>query len=861
MKFNKFISLLGVLAVLCLLTSAAKAPSKKRSGKKHKTEQAEPQKKETAYEKLFKEKKVKTARGFMTLHLTDQGKLIVELPKSLLGRDMLIGSGVEQTSDGGDGAVGYMASKPIHVNFTATDSLVLINKVSARHLPVNEPQMQPALDNSNTGAVIAAFPIECLSPDSISVVFDATEFFNDRHEQIDPIDPLGANSANGLLGKQLNYRSECSMLYDVAGYKNNVSVSCIETFDTKITVLGMVSTEEIPLTIWAKRFIMLLPENTMRPRIADSRIGVRTSSFLSYAPSQEGARKIYYANRWNLAPGRKLTLYLDPQFPLKIAEAVTKGIREWNEAFAGIGRGDLIEVLPYPTDDPGFDPNDLQYSCIKFEMSANEKVRSQTWIDPRSGEILSATIYVPFNILQPIHQQMILQIGNADPDICDIRNDLPILYDGLSAAVTRQLGFCLGLDENLAASSSIPVDSLRSPAFTKHYGLSGSIMDIVPYNFLARPGDRERGVELVHKHVGEYDKYAIKWLYDSIPGTKTPEEEVPALDRLITESSSNPYCLYVRRQPYIGKDPRVLPNDLGNDALASTRIRFDNLRQVIARMDQWLPAQDPDHTYRAQLNAPLISETFFTCVDLARYIGGIYLNEKKAGDEQPSFVSVPRKTQRDMLKFLLETSDDLSWIDNKQLNRDNISVHSIGGYVNAMLMPELIGKLNDMQLSAEKSDNPYTQKDAYDDIYEHVVRDVKAGRKSSKDNLMFQYSLLAYTLKNSNVANSGAKKLVENPTALPLLPIATTSPEAAETGISQFPASDRQLPEVFDRTGFTPQRSVGFDIPGNNDYQMYAFLLKVRKMYANALQKTADTEMQAHYRYILMAIDRALKID
>lgn len=846
MKFNKLISLLGILAVLCLLTSAAKAPSKKRSGKKHKTEQTEPKKKETAYEKLFKEKKVKTAGGFMTLHLTDQGKLIVELPKNLLGRDMLLGSGVEQTSDGGDGAVGYMASKPMHINFTATDSLVLINKVSARHLPVNESQMQPALDNSNTGAVIAAFPIECLSPDSTSVVFDATEFFNERYEQIDPIDPMGANSANGLLGKQLNYRSECSMLYDVAGYKNNVSVSCIQTFDTKITVLGMVSTEEVPLTVWAKRFIMLLPEKTMQPRIADSRIGVRVSSYLSYDPSQRGARKIYYANRWNLTSDRQLTFYLDPQFPPKIAEAITKGVKEWNEAFAGIGHRDLIEVRPYPVDDPGFDANDLQYSCIKFEMSANESVRSQIWADPRSGEILSATIYVPFNILQPIHQQMILQIGNAAPDICNTRNDLPILYDALSAAVTRQLGFCLGLDKNLAASSCIPVDSLRSPAFTKRYGLSGSIMDDVPYNFLARPGDPERGVELVHKRTGEYDKYAIKWLYDSIPGAKTPEEEVPALDRMIAESASNPYCLYVRQQPYIGKDPRVLPNDLGNDALTSTRIRFDNLRQVIARMDRWLPAQDPDYTYRTQLNAPLISETFFTCVDLARYIGGIYLNEKKADDEQSSFVPVPRKTQRDVLKFLLEMSDDLSWMDNKRLNRDNISIHSIGGYVNAMLMPELIGKLNDMQLSAEKSDDPYTQADAYETIYEHVVRDVKAGRKSSKDNLMFQYSLLAYTLKSSDVAGSGSKRLVGNSVAVPL---------------PAFAASGRTDPAAFDRTGFAPQRSVGFDIPGNNDYQMYALLLKVRKMYAGALQKTADAEMQAHYRYILMAIDRALKID
>lgn len=867
MKFNKFIALLGILAVVCTLTATAKSPSKRRSGKKEKTEQAEPAKKQTAYEKLFKEKQVRTAKGFMTLHLTDQGKLIAELPKTLLGRDMLIGSVVEQTSDGGDGAVGYVSSRPIHVRFTATDSLVLINKVSVRHLPADEDQMQAALDKSNTEAVLAAFPIECLSPDSTALVFDATSFFNARHEQIDPIDPYGANSANGLLGKQLNYRSECSMLYDVAGYADNVSVSCIQTFDTKITVLGMVSTEEIPLTVWSKRSILLLPEKTMRPRIADPRIGVRVSSYVSYNPSRQGSERIYYANRWNLAHDRRLRFYLDPQFPPKTAEAITRGVRAWNEAFAVIGREDVIEVVPYPTDDPGFDPNDLQYSCIKFEMSANESVRGQTWTDPRSGEILSATIYVPYNILQSIHQRMIMQIGNAAPEVCDTRNDLAILYDGLSAAVARQTGRCLGLDENLAGSTCIPVDSLRSPAFTRRYGLSGSIMDDVPYNFLARPGDRERGVELVHTRPGEYDKYAVRWLYDSIPGANTPEEELPALERLIAQSASNPYCLYVRRQPYVGKDPRTLPNDLGDDALASTRIRFDNLRQIIANLDSWLPAHDPDFTYRTQLNAPLITETFFTCVDLARYIGGIYLNEKRAGDAQPSFVSVPREKQREVLRFLLETTDDLSWMDNKRLNRDNISVHSIGQYVNAMLMPELVGRLNGMQLSAEKSDNPYTQSEAYDDIYRHVVRDVKAGRKSTHDNLLFQYALLAYTLKSSNVAASASKKLAE----LPAMPTpsglaASGRKEVTARIATQLRAREDEAPEGFDqeefsREGFAPLTGVGFDVPSNNDYRMYALLLKLRRTYAEALRRSSDAGMQAHYRYILMTIDRALKID
>lgn len=42
-----------------------------------------------------------------------------------------------------------------------------------------------------------------------------------------------------------------------------------------------------------------------------------------------------------------------------------------------------------------------------------------------------------------------------------------------------------------------PVDSLRSPSFTREHGLSPSVMDYVPCNYIAQPGDVEKGVRMV----------------------------------------------------------------------------------------------------------------------------------------------------------------------------------------------------------------------------------------------------------------------------------------------------------------------------------------------------------------------------
>ena len=46
--------------------------------------------------KLFKDKRVTTVRGFMTLHMFEGNKLYVELPDSLLGREMLLGTTIEE---------------------------------------------------------------------------------------------------------------------------------------------------------------------------------------------------------------------------------------------------------------------------------------------------------------------------------------------------------------------------------------------------------------------------------------------------------------------------------------------------------------------------------------------------------------------------------------------------------------------------------------------------------------------------------------------------------------------------------------------------------------------------------------------
>jgi hypothetical protein len=81
-------------------------------------------KSQTPYEKLFKDKKVETAKSsFITLHKV-QSKLYFEIPYATLGREMLASSTVTEVTASMGADVGYKPKGVLHVKFVQEDSVV-----------------------------------------------------------------------------------------------------------------------------------------------------------------------------------------------------------------------------------------------------------------------------------------------------------------------------------------------------------------------------------------------------------------------------------------------------------------------------------------------------------------------------------------------------------------------------------------------------------------------------------------------------------------------------------------------------------------------------------------------------------------
>lgn len=104
-----------------------------------------------------------TVRGFMTLHMFEGNKLYVELPDSLLGREMLLGTTIEESSDPGEGFAGQQPRDPLHVVFTRSDSLICLRRVHSDVL-VEGDSVARAVRRSNIDPVIASFPVKCKAP-------------------------------------------------------------------------------------------------------------------------------------------------------------------------------------------------------------------------------------------------------------------------------------------------------------------------------------------------------------------------------------------------------------------------------------------------------------------------------------------------------------------------------------------------------------------------------------------------------------------------------------------------------------------------------------------------------------------------
>ena len=673
--------------------------------------------------KAFDKKEVVSYNGVVAVHDVE-GKVYVELPLDLLEKRFLMGTMVEACSDPLESSVGYQPIVPYAVCFKQGPSSILLCRLNESYVKSENTR----LGDSNIPSVLKSFKIQEYSADSTAVLIDMTSYFVSNDSSVDPIDPKAYNAAEGFVKRTGSFIPSTSLLKGIHAGDNSFSVLVSNSYKVKSAFLGVFTAgEQAVFTSHVRRTFVLLPESKMNPIEADSSVGTYTVSLNDYDSDKTGSAVRSYAARWRIETDdegvvtKPITFYVDPDFPSSWIPYIHQSVEAWNKVFDAAGFKGALKSEDFPEDEPGFMPSDIRYPCIRYNLSPAEKIVDSRWCDPMTGEILGAGIVVNHGVAEYIKKNLMLQTGAGNEASRNMTIDSDLFGRALKSMMLRHIGHCLGLTDNMAGSYAYQVDSLSNADFTSMRGISASVMDELPFNFVAYSSDSvEEGVAMIQETPGSYDVSAIGWLYG---GKEKPE------------------CLFGKRQsPTYFYDPRSMSFDLGADAVASVEKGFLGLAAVVADINEWIDADDADYNFRAALQEMVLLQAYEYMKQVFVNVGGIYINPKSSSDEHMSYVSVPKKIQRDHLLWALERIDDLSFLDNEVLQANSALRGDTGEFCQKYFSNFIFVQLDAMWYSEVKSDDPYTLEAALADVAEHIWKGAERG-KTPTDLQKYQRSL------------------------------------------------------------------------------------------------------------------------